>query len=75
MASSKIHVAVRLEAEDVAQVDALIPLLSRRWRDATRSAVLRALLLAALETVKADPGALGGAGMKGGESAAGTAAE
>ena len=72
MASSKIHVAVRLDAEHVAQVDALIPLLFRRWRDATRSDVLRALLLAALETVKADPGALGGAGM---ESAADTAAE
>jgi hypothetical protein len=62
MASSKIHVAVRLDAEHVAQVDALIPLFSKPWRDATRSDVLRALVIAGFKTIKADPGALGGAG-------------
>jgi hypothetical protein len=43
------HVAVRLEETTVAEVDALIPLLSTPWRRAKRSDVLRALIHAGLE--------------------------
>jgi len=43
------HVSVRLDARTVARVDALAPQLSTEWRRATRSDVLRALILSALE--------------------------
>lgn len=43
------HVAVRLEPEAVARVDALIPRFTTPWRRATRSEVLRACILDALE--------------------------
>jgi len=43
------HVAVRLDDETIARVDALIPLLSTPWRRARRSDVLRALILAGLD--------------------------
>jgi hypothetical protein len=42
------HVSVRLDAETIARVDALAPQLSTQWRPATRSDVLRALILTAL---------------------------
>ena len=42
------HVSVRLDAETIARVDALAPQLSTHWRPATRSDVLRALILTAL---------------------------
>ena len=47
------HVAVRLDEETLAQVDALIPQLSTPWRRAGRSDVLRALIHAGLS---AQPG-------------------
>lgn len=43
------HVAVRLDEETLAQVDALVPALSTPWRRARRSDVLRALIHAGLE--------------------------
>lgn len=43
------HVSVRLDQETMARVDALVPLFSTRWRLATRSDILRALILSALE--------------------------
>jgi hypothetical protein len=42
------HVAVRLDDETIAQVDALIPAFSTPWRPARRSDVLRALIRAGL---------------------------
>ncbi len=42
------HVSVRLDAETIARVDALAPQFSTEWRPATRSDVLRALILTAL---------------------------
>jgi hypothetical protein len=50
------HVAVRLDEQTLVRVDALIPSLSTPWRTARRSDVLRALILAGLETqVRAGP--------------------
>lgn len=46
--STKEHVAVRLDQETLARIDAIRPLLTSEWRDATRSDVLRSLLLAGL---------------------------
>ncbi len=43
------HVAVRLDEETLAQVDALIPTFTTPWRRARRSDVLRALIHAGLE--------------------------
>lgn len=43
------HVSVRLDAETMARVDALAPLFSSEWRPATRSDILRGLILDALE--------------------------
>jgi len=42
------HVAVRLDEQTLARVDALIPVLSTAWRRAKRSDVLRALIHAGL---------------------------
>jgi hypothetical protein len=42
------HVSVRLDAETIARVDALAPRFSSPYRPATRSDVLRALILTAL---------------------------
>jgi hypothetical protein len=42
-------VSVRLDAETMARVDALTPAFSTQWRPATRSDVLRGLILAALD--------------------------
>jgi hypothetical protein len=43
------HVAVRIDEETLAKVDALIPAFSTPWHTAKRSDVLRALILAGLE--------------------------
>jgi hypothetical protein len=43
------HVAVRLDEQTLARVDALIPALSTPWRHAKRSDVLRALIHTGLE--------------------------
>ncbi|MEP7124435.1 MAG: hypothetical protein ABJE95_26140 [Byssovorax sp.] len=47
------HVSVRLEPEIIARVDALEPHFSTQWRPATRSDVLRALILTALASHEA----------------------
>lgn len=49
-----IHVAVRLEPDQIARVDALLPTFTTRWRKATRSEVLRALILESLERTEAE---------------------
>ena len=43
------HVSVRLDAETMARVDALTPIFSTKWRIATRSDILRGLILSALD--------------------------
>jgi hypothetical protein len=43
------HVSVRLDAETMARVDALAPAFSTEWHPATRSDILRGLILDALE--------------------------
>jgi len=47
-------VAVRLDEATQARIDALVPHLSKEWQ-ATRSDVMRALLLMALEAAEKDP--------------------
>jgi len=47
--STKDHVAVRLDNETLARIDAIRALLDTEWRDATRSDVLRLLILKGLE--------------------------
>jgi hypothetical protein len=46
------HVAVRLDADTVARVDALAPTLSTAWHTATRSDALRYLILEGLAVVE-----------------------
>ena len=46
-------VAVRLEKKDIARIDALIPKFSATWHTATRSDVIRALLLRSVEEAEA----------------------
>ena len=48
----KKHVAVRLDSEEIARIDALLPRLSEPWRKATRSDALRAALLRGLELLE-----------------------
>jgi hypothetical protein len=43
------HVSVRLDAETMARVDALAPAFSTEWHAATRSDILRGLILDALD--------------------------
>jgi hypothetical protein len=43
--STKDHVAVRLDKETLTRIDAVTALLDTEWRDATRSDVLRLLIL------------------------------
>jgi|HubBroStandDraft_2_1064218.scaffolds.fasta_scaffold793416_2 hypothetical protein len=43
------HVSVRLDVETMARVDALAPAFSTEWHAATRSDILRALILDSLE--------------------------
>lgn len=47
--STKDHVAVRLDNETLLRIDAIRALLDTEWRDATRSDVLRLLILKGLE--------------------------
>lgn len=49
------HVSVRLDAETIARIDALAPQLSTDFRLATRSDVLRALILTALASAPTAP--------------------
>lgn len=46
------HVAVRLDAETVARIDALLPGLSTAWFKAKRSDALRAVILAGLDVIE-----------------------
>lgn len=48
------QVAFRLRDEILSRVDELMPALSTKWRDATRSDVLRVLILSALAIVERD---------------------
>jgi hypothetical protein len=50
------HVSVRLDAETMARVDALTPIFSTKWRIATRSDILRGLILSALDRFEDEPG-------------------
>lgn len=62
------HVSVRLDVETMARVDALGPQFSTTWRGATRSDILRGLILTALdlfERGEVQAGRGGGAGAKG----------
>ena len=52
-----VHASVRLNAEDLARIDAQIPILSPRWRRATRSDVLRELILDGLAARELKEGA------------------
>ena len=47
--STKDHVAVRLDPETLTRVDSIRALLDTEWRNATRSDVLRMLILNGLE--------------------------
>lgn len=49
---SSRHVSVRLGTETIARVDALAPRFSSPYRPATRSDVLRALILTALANLE-----------------------
>ncbi|MFT3764790.1 MAG: hypothetical protein QM820_04630 [Minicystis sp.] len=46
------HVAVRLDTETIARLDALIPALSTDWIKARRSDVLRRVILCGLATIE-----------------------
>lgn len=46
-------VAVRLEQKDIARIDALTPRFSATWHKATRSEVIRALLLSSMDEAEA----------------------
>ena len=50
--SPKDHVAVRLDNATLVRVDALREVLSTEWREATRSDILRALILKGLERLE-----------------------
>ena len=58
MATPKEHVAVRLAVDLVARIDALIPRLTTPWHEANRSDVLRAIVIAGLAVVEANPNVL-----------------
>jgi Arc/MetJ-type ribon-helix-helix transcriptional regulator len=51
----KNHVSVRLDADTLARVEALIPLVQVEGRTATRSDVVRALVLRGLDLQEAAP--------------------
>ena len=63
------HVSVRLGTETIARVDALAPQFSSPYRPATRSDVLRALILSALAALEKAGGA--GDPVEGGEGGEG----
>jgi|HubBroStandDraft_6_1064221.scaffolds.fasta_scaffold141627_2 hypothetical protein len=49
------HVAVRLDDDIVARIDALLPKLARPWGEPTRSEVIRLMLTTALDRAEKDP--------------------
>jgi hypothetical protein len=54
MTAGRTHVSVRLEDEHIARVDALAPRFSTKYRVATRSDVLRGLILESLDVFEAE---------------------
>jgi hypothetical protein len=58
------HVSVRLDTGTMARVDALGPKFSTEWRTATRSDILRGLILDALERYEKPARARGAAARK-----------
>jgi len=55
--SPKDHVAVRLDNATLLRIDALKEVLSTPWHEATRSDILRALILTGLEHLEREHGA------------------
>jgi Arc/MetJ-type ribon-helix-helix transcriptional regulator len=51
---SRTHVSVRLAQSQIDRIDALAKRCSTRWRDETRSDVLRFLLIQSLERMEKD---------------------
>jgi hypothetical protein len=51
--TSPHHVAVRIDAELLARIDALVDGLSSRWHRATRSDALRLVMIEGLRTIEA----------------------
>jgi hypothetical protein len=52
----RTHVSVRLDDPTMARVDALGPIFSTKWRPATRSDILRGLILHSLDVFeRGDP--------------------
>ena len=49
------HVAVRLDEITIARIDALRAKLAQPWGDATRSDVLREIIVKALDRAEQDP--------------------
>jgi hypothetical protein len=49
------HVGVRIDPATIARIDALVPLFSTKAREATRSDLLRIVILAGLQRLERDP--------------------
>jgi hypothetical protein len=47
------HVAVRVDLDTLARIDALVPGLSSSWHKAKRSDALRLLIVTGLDTIEA----------------------
>ena len=54
--ATKDHVAVRLDDATLSRVDALKDVLTTEWHEATRSDILRALILIGLERFEQEYG-------------------
>ena len=52
--ASKQHTAVRVDQETLARIEAFRELFSTKWRDATISDILRALILRGLDKLEHD---------------------
>jgi hypothetical protein len=50
----RTHVSVRLDDPTMARVDALGPMFSTKWRPATRSDILRGLILRSLDLFESE---------------------
>jgi hypothetical protein len=50
--SPKDHVAVRLDSATLSRIDALKEVLTTPWHEATRSDILRAVILTGLESLE-----------------------
>ncbi len=54
MTAGRTHVSVRFGNDEIARIDALGPAMSHPWHVATRSDILRALILKALPLIEAE---------------------